>query len=93
MTTSPPGDTKLAVHPPSATTAPIGSPVRSANCFGLSFSPAFFSGPEISGSCCGTHMPSAAKAAPVWAANAAASDTASRFRRTVNSLQIMDFGL
>src|SRR5690606_11217898 len=74
------GETKLAVQPPSATTAPIGSPVRSANCCGDSFRPAFCSGPAISGNCCGTHMPSAAWA--TWASpRLATMENASRFER------------
>src|SRR5690606_6557813 len=70
VTTRPWGDTKLAVHPPRETTAPIGCPVRSASCPGGSSSPASCSGPAISGSCCGTHMPSPARAGPAHAASA-----------------------
>jgi len=80
VTTRPCGETKLAVQPPSATTAPIGSPVRSEICSGDSFRPACFSGPAISGSCCGTHMPSAAWAA--WTSpRLATTEKASRFER------------
>src|SRR5690606_27166869 len=65
---------------PSETTAPIGSPVRSARSSGSSLSPAFFRVFEISGSCCGTHMPSPASTLPgaVVARFAAAAVAAAR---------------
>lgn len=83
VTTRPCGDTKLAVQLPSETTAPIGSPVRSASCFGSSFRPAFFSGPAISGNCCGTHMPSPALASCAVPRVAAAMPAANIVLRNV----------
>ena len=79
VATRPCGETKLAVQPPSETTAPIGSPVRSASCCGSSLSPAFASGPAISGNCCGTHMPS-----PAWAPPAASIAAARIVMRIVS---------
>ncbi|CRD62999.1 hypothetical protein BN126390057 [Stenotrophomonas indicatrix] len=87
VTTRPCGETKLAVQPPSATTAPIGSPVRLASCSGDSLRPAFCSGPAISGSCCGTHMPSAAWA--TWTSpRLATTENASRFERMERPLVV-----
>jgi len=58
---SPSGETKEALQPPSETTAPIGSPVRSAKRFGSIFSPSFCSSGPSCGICCGIHIPSVAK--------------------------------
>src|SRR3954452_10319857 len=48
-------------------TAPIGSPVRSANRCGSIFSPAFFNSAASDGICCGIHIPSAPNTAVVAA--------------------------
>src|SRR3954452_13178255 len=48
-------------------TAPIGSPVRSANRCGSIFSPAFFNSAASDGICCGIHIPSAPNTALVAA--------------------------
>ncbi len=62
VTASPCGDTKLAVQPPSDTTAFIGWRVRSASSEGLPRKPAALSCLARPGNWDGSHMPSSASA-------------------------------
>ena len=64
VTTSPSGETKLAVQPPSDTTADSGGLVTSASWAGSPLKPTACSWAASCGSCEGIHMPSSAWAAP-----------------------------
>src|SRR5690606_18299832 len=75
VTTRPWGETKLAVQPPSETTALIGGFDRSDRSLGSPWNPEARIADSISGSCEGSHMPSSARAA-------AGSRAAARARAT-----------
>ena len=71
----PSGETKDALQPPSDTIAPIGWPVSSAKRFASPSKPSSARRGARSGSCCGIHMPSPARAG---AASASVSRAARR---------------
>ena len=55
--TRPSGDTKLAEHPPSHTTAPSGNSVGRPSALGSIVKPSFFSVSACAGICSGIHIP------------------------------------